>query len=89
MKKNILTISLLLSSFILLAQGKYYTKSGKIYFNASAKMEKVEASNRSVIAVMDTKTGTIQFAVMLKGFEFEKALMSMLPCRPAGENWRA
>ena len=60
---------------LLLAQDKYFTKSGKIYFNASAKLEKVEATNRSVIAVMDTKTGAVQFAVMLKGFEFEKALM--------------
>jgi polyisoprenoid-binding protein YceI len=75
MKKQFLTILLLLSSFILMAQDKYFTKSGKIYFNASAKLEKVEATNRSVIAVLDTKTGAVQFAVMLKGFEFEKALM--------------
>ena len=57
------------------AQDKYFTKSGKIYFNASAKLEKVEATNRSAIAVLDTKSGDIQFSVMLKGFEFEKALM--------------
>lgn len=75
MKKQFLTILLLLSSFFLLAQDKYFTKSGRIYFNASAKLEKVEAINRSVIVVLDTKTGAVQFAVMLKGFEFEKALM--------------
>lgn len=75
MKKHTLTILLLSFSGVLAAQGKYFTKSGKIYFNSTAKLEKVEATNRSVIAVMDTKTGAIQFAVMLKGFEFEKALM--------------
>jgi len=57
------------------AQDKYFTKSGKIYFNASAKMEKVEATNHSTVAVIDTKTGNFQMAVMVKGFEFEKALM--------------
>ncbi|MFI5155581.1 MAG: YceI family protein [Chitinophagales bacterium] len=70
-----LTTIMLLSTATLLAQDKFYTKKGKIYFNASAKMEKVEATNRAVIAIMDSKTGNIQFAVMLKGFEFEKALM--------------
>jgi hypothetical protein len=75
MKKFALTGFLFLAIFSLQAQDKYFTKSGKIYFNASAKMEKVEATNRSVVAVMDTKTGALQFSVMLKGFDFEKALM--------------
>jgi polyisoprenoid-binding protein YceI len=75
MKKYALTGFLFFCTFTLLAQDKYFTKSGKIYFNASAKLEKVEATNRSVVAVMDTKTGAVQFAVMLKGFDFEKALM--------------
>ena len=66
---------LLISHGGLRAQDKYFTKKGKVYFNASAKMEKVEATNRSAISVIDTKTGNIQFAVLLKGFEFEKALM--------------
>ncbi len=75
MKKYALTGFLILCTGVLLAQDKFFTKSGKIYFDASAKLEKVEATSHSVIAVMDTKTGAIQFAVMMKGFEFEKALM--------------
>jgi len=70
-----LGIFLLISFNGLKAQDKYFTKKGKVYFSATAKMEKVEATNRAAISVMDTKTGNIQFAVMLKGFEFEKALM--------------
>ncbi|MBS1665890.1 MAG: YceI family protein [Bacteroidetes bacterium] len=74
--KKVLFFSIALLSFgATWAQGKYFTKTGKIYFNATAKLEKVEATNRAVIAVIDTKTGNIQFAVMLKAFEFEKALM--------------
>jgi polyisoprenoid-binding protein YceI len=75
MKKTALTVSFILTACALMAQDKYFTKSGKIYFNSSAKLEKVEATNRAVVAVIDTKSGNIQFAVMLKGFEFEKALM--------------
>lgn len=75
MKKHVLTGFLLLITCVLLAQDKFFTKSGTIYFNSSAKMEKVEATNHSVIAVMDSKSGQIQFSVMVKGFEFEKSLM--------------
>lgn len=54
---------------------KYYTKSGKITFFSSAPMEDIEAIHKSAVALLDTKTGDIQFAVLMKGFEFKKALM--------------
>ena len=56
---------------------KYFTKSGKINFDvtAASSPEKIEAINRSVICVVDTKTGNMQFAVLMKSFEFERALM--------------
>jgi hypothetical protein len=57
------------------AQDKYFTKSGKISFYSKASLENIEAQNKSVTCVLDTKSGAIQFAVMMKGFEFEKALM--------------
>ena len=38
-------------------------------------MEDIEAINKSVVTLLDTKTGDIQFAVLMKGFEFKKALM--------------
>lgn len=58
-----------------LAQEKYFTKTGKIRFNCTGGVEKIEALNRGVTCVLDSKTGAFQFAVLLKGFEFEKALM--------------
>jgi hypothetical protein len=57
------------------AQDKFYTKEGRIYFNATGDMEKIEATNKTAICVLDIKTGALQFAILLKGFEFEKALM--------------
>ncbi|MDP4263964.1 MAG: YceI family protein [Bacteroidota bacterium] len=56
---------------------KYFTKSGKINFDATSPSspEKIEGVNRTVTCVMDSKTGNMQFAVLMKGFEFERALM--------------
>jgi Uncharacterized conserved protein len=56
---------------------KYFTKAGKINFDvtAASSPEKIEAINRTVTCVVDTKTGIMQFAVLMKGFEFERALM--------------
>lgn len=56
---------------------KYFTKNGKINFDATSASspERVEGVNRTVTCVVDSKTGNIQFAVLMKGFEFERALM--------------
>ena len=56
-------------------QDKFFTKSGKITFYSKASLENIEAHNKTVTCVLDSKTGNLQFAVMMKAFEFEKALM--------------
>ena len=68
-------IAATLLSTSLFAQDKYFTKTGKISFFSKAIIENIEAHNRSVTCVLDTKTGNVQFSVPIKGFEFEKALM--------------
>lgn len=73
--KLVISILLLMLSFIIHAQEKFYTKSGKISFFSRTAMENIEAKNKSAIALLDTKTGDLQFAVLMKGFEFRKALM--------------
>lgn len=76
MKKLILLMSIsFLVGSTLIAQDKYYTKTGKINFSSKATLENIEALNKSVTAVLDTKSGNLQFAVLMKGFEFDKALM--------------
>ena len=57
------------------AQGKYYTKTGKIQFLSVAPLEDIEAKNSTAAAVLDGKSGVIAFSVLMKGFEFDKALM--------------
>lgn len=57
------------------AQGKFYTKTGKISFYSSATMENIEAANKSVVCLLNSATGDLQFSLLMKGFEFKKALM--------------
>ncbi|MFI5188447.1 MAG: YceI family protein [Chitinophagales bacterium] len=75
--KNTFFLSLLAFTFLVSnAQDKYFTKTGKIFFRCTkSPLEKVEATNKSITCVLDTKTGNMQFAVLMKGFEFDRALM--------------
>lgn len=76
MKRSIAIITTTLLSIVSLkAQDKYFTKSGRITFVSKAPLENIDGNHKSVTCVLDTKTGMMQFAVLMKGFEFEKALM--------------
>lgn len=64
-----------LISMNLSAQDKYYTRNGNITFHSDAPLEKIEAKNNQVTSVIDIKSGQMEFAVLIKAFQFEKALM--------------
>ena len=51
------------------------TKSGQISFFSNAALEDIEANHKSAVCVLDTKTGSVQFSVLIKGFEFENEEM--------------
>lgn len=75
-KKNLVTLAaILLVVASANAQDRYFTKTGTIEFFSKATLEDIEAKNKTVQAVLDKKTGALQFAVQMKGFEFQKALM--------------
>lgn len=57
------------------SQDRFFTKTGKITFYSKASLEDIEANHRSASCVLDVKSGAVQFAVLMKGFEFRKALM--------------
>ena len=75
MKAVLICITILLFAELANAQNKFFTKSGKIAFYSKAKLEDIEAVNKTAVAVLDIQTGDIQFSVPMKGFEFRKALM--------------
>lgn len=54
---------------------RYFTRDAKIQFNSDTPMEKIEGINKSGTAVIDTKTGRMEWKVLVKNFLFEKALM--------------
>jgi len=75
LKKNlILVCALVMLASVSFAQ-RFYTKTGKITFYSKAPLEEIEGKNKTVTAVLDSKSGALQFAVQMKGFEFEKQLM--------------
>jgi hypothetical protein len=59
----------------LTAQNLYMTRSGQISFYSKTPMENIEAVNNEVTSMLNPATGEIVFAVLIKGFRFERALM--------------
>lgn len=62
------------ASFTVQAQ-KYMTKNGNIKFYSETPIETIEATNNQVNAALDSQTGDLVFKVLIKSFQFEKALM--------------
>ena len=54
---------------------KYITKNGYIKFYSETPIETIEAHNRQVNSALDRETGDFVFKVLMRSFEFEKALM--------------
>jgi len=54
---------------------QYYSKTGKVTFVSDAPLEKIEAHNNNGYVVFDAATGNIEWSVLIKGFQFVKALM--------------
>jgi len=56
---------------------KFFTRDGKVKFDATAASspEKIDALSNSATCVLDAVNGNFQWAVLIKGFQFEKSLM--------------
>jgi len=75
MKKSIVILLLSVISITSGAQSLYMTKAGKVSFNSRSSVEKIEADNNEVSSVINTQTGDMVFAILLKSFHFDRALM--------------
>jgi hypothetical protein len=81
MKKIKILISMVLVSIVLIlatelnAQEKYFTRDATISFFSTTPVEDIKAINSKVSCVLDSETGKIEFAVLMKAFVFKKALM--------------
>lgn len=75
-KKNLILLMILMMSVsVSFAQSMFFTKTGKITFYSKAPLEEIDGKNKTVTAVLDLKSGALQFAAQMKSFEFEKQLM--------------
>lgn len=74
--KKLLIVALLVGQVITgAAQGFYMTRSGKVSFFSKTPLENIEAVNNEVSSIINTETGEIAFAILIKSFHFERALM--------------
>lgn len=72
---QLLVLSVLIITGLSAEGQKYITKTGHIRFFSSAPLEDIEANNYQVNAAIDANTGQLVFKVLMKAFQFEKALM--------------
>lgn len=73
--RNLLILTLILVATTTIHAQKYITKTGMIRFYSETPMEKIEAVNKQVAAALDYSSGDFIFKVLMKSFEFPKALM--------------
>jgi hypothetical protein len=75
MKKSLILSLLFITTLFASAQTRYFTKNGTVFFTASSPLEKIEATNGKASSIVDISSGAMEFAVLMKAFNFEKALM--------------
>lgn len=75
MQKAAFTLAVILLTAISAFSQKYFTRDGKVVFNSNTVAEKIEGKHKSATCVLDTKTGKMEWKVLIKGFLFQKALM--------------
>lgn len=57
------------------AQDNYITRNGQISFFSTTPLEDIKATNNEVASVINRSTGSVQFIVLIKSFQFRKAAM--------------
>jgi len=74
MKITPLILAILITS-VSLAQTLYITRNGQISFFSKTPMENIDATNNEVTSMINSTTGEMVYAVLIKSFRFERALM--------------
>ena len=69
------SLAVLLFPALAFAQDRYSTRTGEVTFHSETPMENIDAVNHKATSVLDLASGQIQVSMLIKAFEFEKALM--------------
>jgi polyisoprenoid-binding protein YceI len=75
MKQFFLLACIILYTIQLNAQDIHLTRNGRISFFSHTNLEDIDAVNNEVTGTINTKTGALQFLVLIKSFQFKKASM--------------
>ncbi|MCF8374591.1 MAG: YceI family protein [Bacteroidales bacterium] len=75
MKKSILIIAIIGLAMNFSFAQKFLCRDGHVWFFGTTPMENIEAHNKQASSIINTETGEIVVSVLMKSFEFEKALM--------------
>lgn len=75
MKIKLICISVLMVISQSIFSQKLISKTGHIWFYSHTPIEDIEAHNRQAVSITDPETGTVQFTMLIKSFEFQKKLM--------------
>jgi hypothetical protein len=73
--KKVFFLSFFLFTAISAFSQKYMTRNGYIRFFSHTPIEDIEAKNYQVTSIINIETGEMLFKVLMKSFQFEKALM--------------
>ncbi|MCU0345615.1 MAG: YceI family protein [Saprospiraceae bacterium] len=70
-------LAILIGAPILLSAQRIFTKNANVHFDATSNksLEEVDAKTNTGTLVIDAGTGAVEAAVLMKSFQFEKALM--------------
>ena len=72
---RILSVSALLLPALAFSQDRYSTRTGEVSFHSETPMENIDAVNHKATGVIDVTSGQVQVTMLIKAFEFKKALM--------------
>lgn len=73
MKKSVVILIFILIHLHGFAQSTYFTRNGHVYFISLTDAIDIDANNYQCASFLNIETGKIQFAVLIKSFEFTLA----------------
>ncbi len=73
--RNFIITAALVLPLGLTAQERWTARTGTVTFNSTTPLENIDAKNTKASSVFDATTNDFVFVVLIRSFEFEKALM--------------
>lgn len=75
MRKTGILLTICLVAWSVSSQKRYMTKEGYISFFSHTLVEDIKADNNQALSIIDMETGEMAIQVLMRSFQFKKALM--------------